>query len=123
MAEQGGGLVADLARAERLGNLGQRFQLLADTETIGYRGNRHTTEPAEPGDHTSAPISQVVATQLRRACLRRELTFEGINNDPQTLGIYPAVLSSQEPTHNFFDFGKACAPLPQHETSVSNICS
>ena len=123
VAEQGGGLVAHLARAESGGELGQRLQLGADAEAIGDRGRGHAAEPAEPGDDTRAAVGQVVAAEMRRARLGRELTLEAVDDDAQALGVYPAVLSSQEATDDFFDFGKGRAPLPQHETSIPNRCS
>ena len=38
MTEQGGGLITNLTRAQSRGNLGQRFQLLADADPVGCRG-------------------------------------------------------------------------------------
>ena len=37
MTKQGDGLVADLARAKSLGDLGQFFKLGSDTEAVGGR--------------------------------------------------------------------------------------
>jgi len=45
VAEQSGGLVRDLASAQRLGDFGERVQLGANAETIRGGGGRHATEP------------------------------------------------------------------------------
>src|ERR1700716_4556405 len=40
VAEQGGGLVTDLARAQSIGHLGQRLELLTNTEPVSGGGHR-----------------------------------------------------------------------------------
>ena len=57
VAEQGGGLVADLAGAQRLGDLGQRLELGADAE-------RSATEVA---DMPQSRLSQVTTVALPSA--------------------------------------------------------
>jgi hypothetical protein len=121
VAEQGGGLVADLAGAQRLGDLGQRLQLLANAEAVGDGGRRHAAEPAEPADHRLVAAGVVIACHLGSARLSCGLAFERINALPQTLGVYPAILATLKLSDRFLEFGEGISPGLQHERSVPNI--
>src|ERR1700675_1793550 len=80
VAEQGGGLITNLARAQSRGNLGQRFQLLTDAEPIGCRRRRHAAHPADPGDYRCVAISEVSSGLLGMASLGSEVAFESIDD-------------------------------------------
>ena len=123
VAEQRGGLVADLAAAQRLRDLGQRLELLADAETVGHRGRRHAAEAAQPADHRLVAGGVVVTRQLAGAGVRRRLAFERVNALPQTLGIYPAISATLKRADRFLEFGEGISLGLQHERSIPNIRS
>src|ERR1700732_3022100 len=80
MAEQGGGLVTDLARAQCLGHLGECFQLSANADAIGGRGGRHSAQAADPGDNGGVAVSEVSSSLLDIASLGSEVAFERIDD-------------------------------------------
>src|ERR1700682_3012548 len=80
VAEQGGGLITDLARAQRLRHLRQFFQLSADANPIGGRGGRHPAEAADPGDNSCVPVSDVGSSLLDMASRGGEVAFERIDD-------------------------------------------
>src|SRR5439155_12282794 len=49
VTDHGGGLVADLTRAQGLGDPGHRLQLLTDAEPVGSRGGRDLAGTRNPG--------------------------------------------------------------------------
>ena len=105
-------LEADLARAECGRHLGQRFQLLADTEPVGCRGHRHAASPADPGGGRDVAVDQVSTGLLNGTSLAGELTLERVDDTPKLLGIYPALLPSLKLANRRLEFGEGCAPTP-----------
>src|ERR1700687_4698955 len=85
MAEQGGRLITDPPRAQSLGNLGQRFQLLTDTDPIGGRGCRHATGPADPTHCTRCAVGGVGSRLLHTARLDSEVALESIDDGAEAL--------------------------------------
>src|SRR5258706_3859665 len=49
VAEDGGGLIRDLTRAESSRHPGQRLQLLTDAKPVCGRCDRHAASPSDPG--------------------------------------------------------------------------
>src|ERR1700674_4378125 len=80
VTEQGGGLITDLASAQRLGHLGQRFQLCPDADPISGGGGGHAAQAADPGDHGCIAVSEVSSSLLDMASFGSEVTLESIED-------------------------------------------
>ena len=82
-----GRLVADLTRAQALGDLGHRLQLLAHAEAVGGGGGG---EPAGRGDPGARGLAgkQVVASPLGRGDHPAELALEPIHGGSKSPGVY-----------------------------------
>src|ERR1700736_196932 len=87
VAEDRGGLVADLTGAERGSDPGQRLQLGADTEPVGSRGHRHAAGAADPGGGGDVATDEVLAPLLDAPHHGRELELQGVHKCAQTLGV------------------------------------
>jgi hypothetical protein len=118
VAEQRSGLIADLARPEGGRDLGQRLQLVADTEPVGGGVGRHATGAADPGHRADAAIDEMVARLLELSSLGRKLTLERIDDCPQAFQIYSVVLTSVKLAHRRFQSREGCAPFPHHVLMV-----
>src|SRR5260370_41616360 len=90
VAEDRGGLVADLARGQGGGDLGQRLQLLAGTEPVGRRRHRHAAGAADPGGSCDVAPKQLVSGPLKLPSLPRRLPLELRDDRPQLLQVYAA---------------------------------
>src|SRR6266567_3622983 len=122
VAEQRYGLIADLARAQCGRDLGQRLQLLADTEAVRRRAHRHATAEADPGRRAHVAADEVVTRPLSLTHLSGELTLERVDNASQGFGIYPALLASLKLAHRRLQSREGCSPFPQHARSIPNKC-
>jgi len=67
MADHGRRLVADLAPGEGTSNHRHRLQLLADTNPVEGRGNRHPAGLADPGSGGDVAGDQMVTALLASA--------------------------------------------------------
>jgi len=76
VAESRGGLKGDLARAERRRHLGQRLQLLADTEPVGRRSDRHAASAGDPGTGRDVAADQMLTGLLGLPSSDREVAFQ-----------------------------------------------
>src|SRR2546428_5845261 len=116
MADHRGRLVADLATGESGSNHRHRLQLLADTNPVEGRGNRHPAGLADPGRSRDVAAAEVLACLLRLPRLDRELALEGVDDLTQTLGV-DALLASLKLAHRGLQFGERIE-LVQHLTSI-----
>src|SRR5713226_6164583 len=116
-------LVGDLPSRYCVCNHRQRLQLLADADPVGGGRYRHAADAADPGSGGDIPVEQVIPRLLCVSGLSGELAFERVDDDPKAFEIYPALLTSLKPAHGRLQCREGCAPFPQHETSVPNICS
>src|SRR5260370_1792674 len=88
VAEHGGGLKGDLTGTERSRHLGQRLQLLADTDPVGRRIDRHAASAANPGARADVSANQMLAGQLGSPCVSREKTLERIDHNAELVVVY-----------------------------------
>jgi len=63
----------------------------------------------------------MIASFLRHAGLNRELTLERVDDGPKLFQVY-AFIASLKLANRYFQFREGCAPFPQHESSIPNIC-
>src|SRR5258706_2585497 len=123
VAEDGGGLIRDLARAKSSRNFGQRLELLTDAEPVGRRGDRHAASPGDPGGGADVAGDEVLALPLGAPGIGRELAFERIDYDAELFVVDVELLASLKLAHRRQQFSEGCSPLPQHEKSLANECS
>src|SRR5437899_9999638 len=120
MTDHRGRLVADLAPGESTSNHRHRLQLLADTNPVEGRGNRHPAGLADPGSGGDMAAAEVLAGFLRFPRLDSELALEHVDDLTQTPGAY-ALLASLKLAHRGLQFGERIE-LVQHAKSIPNIC-
>src|SRR4029077_12536880 len=119
MTDHRGRLVADLATGEGLSNHWHRLQLLADTDPVEGRGNRHPAGLTEPGSGRDVTADAVVARLLRLPSLDRELALERIDHTAQVFGVNTAFVAGLKLAHSRLQFGE-WSDLAEHTKSIPN---
>src|SRR5713226_3423811 len=116
-------LVTDLASGECFRKLGQRFQLLADTEPVGGGRYRHAADTTDPGCGRDVPGYEVITPLLGPSRHGRELEFQSVDDGAQALGVVVAwLVVAMEIADRRFQFRERCDPYPYHDPRLPNIC-
>src|SRR5207245_3988214 len=116
MTDHRGRLVADLAPGESTSNHRHRLQLLADTNPVEGRWNRHPAGLADPGGSRDVAATEVFAGLLRLPRLGSKLALEHVDDLTQTPGV-DAPLASLKLAHRGLQFGEGIE-LVQHAKSI-----
>src|SRR5258707_4317528 len=109
MAEDGGGLIRDLTRAESSRHPGQRLELLTDAEPVGRRVDRHAASPGDPGSGADVAGDQMLAGPLSLAGYGREVTIERIDDSAIAFWIHASLVPREEFASSCLALGDGCA--------------
>src|SRR5438128_5914564 len=120
MTDHRGRLVADLAPGEGTSNHRHRLQLLADTNAVEGRWNRHPAGLADPGGSRDVAAAEVLTRLLGGSSLGSELPLQGVDDLTQALGVY-ALLASLKLAHRGLQFREGIE-LVWHKRIIPNIC-